>query len=399
LTVAQLVIPILDPDIAAQTYVAKRGLEEDAFTVAFDDGVEILRVTETGIESPIVHIPESVALSALDPSVTNRLTPPGSVVPLDESIGWAFAVHYQNTREVAFGIRNDGTVYPAPPTIPTPVATPVTIHGDSIAEGWATNLGTLPTALSRTVTVDGIGGQTGAQIAARQGGAPALLTVANDTIPASGGVAVSALTVGLLDVTADTTKSRVGSLAGVKGTLSVVRSGGVHTYTFTRTTAGTAIPCPPGTPFVTGTTSRTSIPVLIQGRNDIGAGVFRTPLDTLLANIEKELKYSANRGRAILLSVLPREDQDRIGNPYRDRLIEINDAYRTTFPTHFVDWGAYLRSDAAFAAAGITKTAQDTTDITDGVTPASFRNDILHPNANAYKAANVFLASVITSRD
>jgi hypothetical protein len=320
------------------------------------------------------------------------------VVPLDDTSGWDVAMYYEGTREIAFGIRSDGRLYPNHLN-PVPITkTALQIDGDSIAAGWAANLSALATATGRAVAVDGIGGQNGLQIAARRGAVPTLLTMQGNAIPASGPVTVTAKTVPLLDLTTDGSQSRTGSLAGVKGTLTAVRSGTTHTYTFTRSAAGAALPCPPGTPFIP-VTNPDAHTILITGRNDIGQGVFRTPLDTILGNIEKQLNHVKRRDRVLLLSVLPRADEDRIGQSTRAVYEQLNDAYRTTFSAQFVDWGAYLRSDAAFSAAGITRTATDDADIVDGVTPASLRGDILHPNVAAYKAANVFIPAVIASRD
>jgi hypothetical protein len=216
--------------------------------------------------------------------------------------------------------------------------------------------------------------------------------------PTSGTVAVTAKTVALLDITTDGIASRAGSLAGAKGTLSATRSGSAHAYTFARTTPGPALSCPPGTPFVPAV-DPDAFTLLITGRNDIGQGVFRTPLETILGNIDRQLNHAKRRDRVLLLSVLPRADEDRIGMTTRAVYEQLNDAYRTTFSAQFVDWGAYLRSDAAFAAAGVTRTATDESDMLAGVTPTSFRNDILHPNATGYKAANAYLPTVISSRD
>jgi len=57
---------------------------------------------------------KSVTRAGLADDVTAALPPNGSVVSLDDSQSWAFAIYYQGTSEVAFGIRNDGTMYPTP---------------------------------------------------------------------------------------------------------------------------------------------------------------------------------------------------------------------------------------------------------------------------------------------
>ncbi|UXM92576.1 hypothetical protein [Paenarthrobacter sp. JL.01a] len=270
--------------------------------------------------------------------------------------------------------------------------------GDSLTQNWASYLQPLITALGRTVDNIGIGGQGTGQIAARQGGSPALLTVTGNVIPASGPVSVTAYSKNLLQRPSDGTQTIDGVLAGVAGTLKLVQSGTTYTYTFSRKDAGLEMPCPPASPFAAGFPYQDSWPIIWTGRNDIGAGVFRVPKADIIADMKKMLGWSRQPARALVLSVLPRADQDTAGTAARAILDELNDALRTEFPGAWWDVAAFLRTDTAFTIAGVTKTAQDITDISNGLTPTSFRSDIVHLNATGYALLNKVLPHVLNGR-
>ena len=112
--------------------------------------------------------------------------------------------------------------------------------GDSLTNGaggqitWRAALADLVSP--RTHTNIAIGGQTSPQIVARAGAYVTLLTLADDLIPASGPVAVTARTIGLL--TSQGQQSIKGRLSGVYGTLS---RAGDDSYSFTRETAGAPV--------------------------------------------------------------------------------------------------------------------------------------------------------------
>lgn len=127
-------------------------------------------------------------------------------------------------------------------------------------------LGSVVTA----VINQGVSGQTPAEVASRQGGANALLTVASNLIPTSGAVSVTSWSVAPVMQFLPTI---VGTLAGVPGTLTALApwaSFRPTAMTFTRTTPGTAVACPPGTPFIAdaGVAARPKAQLYVVGRND-----------------------------------------------------------------------------------------------------------------------------------
>lgn len=269
--------------------------------------------------------------------------------------------------------------------------------GDSHAANWTPYISALGTALGRSASTDGIGGQQSVDISARQGGVPALVTVSGGYIPASGAVAVTILG-GIRPLRGSGSISRPASIAGIAGTLSTT-DGGV-TYTFTRSTTGYAVPVPSsGVPLVMGSQHRDRLSILLAPRNDVGkneaAGIWRAPLETILERYRRMTEWGAPDGKFLLLSILPWADEDAAGTAAR---IEANEALRDQHPQQWIDWAAWLRTDAAFAAAGVTKTSQDEADIAAGVTPATFRADEGHLNAAGYAAANALISLVITNQ-
>lgn len=113
--------------------------------------------------------------------------------------------------------------------------------GDSLTNGaggqitWREALAALVSPRNHTNIA--IGGQTSPQIAARAGAYVTLLTLADNLIPASGPVAVTARTIGLL--TSQGQQSIKGLLSGVYGT---VKRASDDSYTFTRDTPGVPVP-------------------------------------------------------------------------------------------------------------------------------------------------------------
>src|SRR5690606_37503257 len=91
----------------------------------------------------------------------------------------------------------------------------------------------------RTVTNRGVGGNTSAQIAARQGGRPTYVKLAGGRIPTSGAVDVAEFTV--VPMTQYGRQQLEGTLGGVRG---VLHRHSDTAYTFTRAQAGEAVDAP-----------------------------------------------------------------------------------------------------------------------------------------------------------
>lgn len=319
-----------------------------------------------------------------------------------------------NGKLLSYTMKN-GEVYPpvATPVDPAPVALAAQVLGDSVVENWGAYSAGLSTALGgRSVSFEGIGGQRLPQIAARQGAVPGRVTVTGNAIPSSGTVAVTSITepdgtaLSPLITVNDSTRTRTVVVGGALCTLTGVTASGVTTYTLAQQGGVAVIPCPPGTPMVPRALPAGALTILPGPRNNLGpsaADDFRPtslPDADILARIidsygKMIARAKQNGGNVILLPVVPRSDADATG---KANLVILNNALRDAFPQEWADWNAWFASDAAFAAAGVTKTTQDATDISNGLTPTSFTSDGLHPNAAGYAAANRFIELVRTAR-
>lgn len=216
--------------------------------------------------------------------------------------------------------------------------------------------------------------QTSAQIAARQGGLPALVTVPGNVTAASGATTISAIL--NKPVLYSTTRLVTGKLAGVQGTIREQTSGVV---TFTPDVPG-VYSIPPKSRFVPsrGEAYKDRIMTVWAGRNDV---TYNTPIINVLASIRAMIDYLSPRvKRVIVMEVVPAKFDTADMKTY---LAALNAAIKAAFPEFWLDIATYLRTQAAADAAGITFTAQDNADIAAGITPESFRlaGDSTHINA------------------
>lgn len=366
--------------LAEENLLVTEELDDDEFGVRFDDGEIFFRADETnGITSKITHQPNSVPVAAAD-----------FVRDLPEESGWIWVFEGDNHQAI-MGKRTDGTLYgfdqPA-------VVSPVLYIGDSLVASHTT----IGAGLGRTVVNLGIGGQKADQIVARQGGKPTLLTVSGNAIPASGAVNVTAYSSNLMQRTGDSVSTLQGSLMGVPGTLTLTQTGGgtpAFAYTFTRTTAGSAVACPPATPFQCGQSYLDHQLIIGVGRNNVKSGDITPPAD-VVALVDAAIKHNrAGRLKSLVLSVPPSTADS---GPMLAAVTALNDALKAAFGPQFVDTAGFLRSTDTLALVGITPTTQDEDDIADGLTPTSFTSDGLHYNTAAYSAINILLAQHYTAK-
>jgi len=324
---------------------------------------------------------------------------------------WAFAVAFADNGEVTYGVRRDGTTYPAvvdstnPDDAGVAVLLPYTFIGDSIAEGWGAGLAALIAQLGgRSINQYGKGGQGSAMVAARSGGIPVQLTLQDNTLLATGPTNVTAYSLNPMGYPAASTHTMKGWLAGVAVTLTVVISGTYPSLTAALTVArdatGPAVFVAPGTPLVVSERRERGL-VIIAGRNDFGNGNFfsNNSVTTTGDRIQSILDWSKVPAKCLVTSVLPNNVNERIGAAGRAKWEEVNTALKARFGRNWVDWASWLQSPAAFASIGLTPTATDTTDMAQGVTPASFTSDGLHLTPAGYNASVALFARHITARD
>lgn len=259
------------------------------------------------------------------------------------------------------------------PTYPVPAWA---AWGDSMTgDSWP---GLLQTSLGVPVHGGGVGGQQTFHIAARQGGVPPRLTLAGNAVPASGSVAVTALT----NTPFNNPGSMAGTVAGVPGTLARATDG---THTFTRAASGTAVAAAPGVHFITehAATMHDRHTIIWAGRNDTE----RTSADDVAQRIRQMIDHLTPRVRRVIVVGVSPSVGEEYGTALRTKLDDFNAVLRTSFRPYWLDLAAWLQTDAAATAAGITFTAEDRSDIAAGLLPRSFRRDGLHFNAAGNTAA------------
>lgn len=259
----------------------------------------------------------------------------------------------------------------------------VFLFGDSLTAGVGSSTGNdYPSQLARlsgrTVTKDGIGGQNSLMMVARQGGNPALLTVAANQIPTSGPVSVTAMSVQLLSTPADNvSRNMTGTLAGVPGTLSRTASGGppstVETYTFTRTNSGSVVACPANTPFIPdeGVAAQGLIQGFWWGRNN------PSPASQVESDIAAAVAYLSPRySRYIVMGVLRTTGEPSGDAGNGDAIIALNAALASTYGNRFLEVDAapnageltWLNTNFAY-----TPSSGDNTQIAAGFIPDGLR--------------------------
>lgn len=253
----------------------------------------------------------------------------------------------------------------------------VACFGDSLTDDYYLGVDAWPARLATLLGVSVYNGgwymQRSEEIAARQGGLPSLVTVAGNSIPASGAVAVTSI-VNKPVLPNITARSVAGTLAGVAGSMRAASDG---TITFTRTTAGTVTPCPPGTRFYAtlGAQYRGRTQTIWAGRNN----VWDTAPNRIVQHVRQMVDYAAADVPRTLVLQVPRSAND--GATGYARTDAVNAALMAAFPAQWVPIIDWLRTNDAATAVGHTWTAQDQADIADGLIPTSFRSDTIHPNS------------------
>lgn len=216
----------------------------------------------------------------------------------------------------------------------------------------------------RPVFNGGVSGQTSDQIAARQGGVPALLTLPGDSLPGSGRVTIQEQST--LPVSAEGPGPITGELYGIRGTLSYDGN-----LVFQSDTPGAEVTIPPKSPFVPDTFgSRGKVNVFWMGSNNFydAAGV-ETDIALCVAFLSS--------GKFIVLALLNAGSEPR-GSPSYREITQLNASLAAAYPDNFIDVRQVLVDSYDPASA------EDVRDHSNDVPPASLRNDDQHPNEAGY---------------
>lgn len=268
--------------------------------------------------------------------------------------------------------------------------------GDSLsAQGGGSNAAPgsfLASLTGAQVDIDAVGGETSAGIAARLAALPLLMAPQGGAIPASGPVTVTlSSTAGevvwpLLQTAGNPTigKTWVGRLAGVHGTFALVQPSGASSshqaddyYTFTRTTAGSAVPVPRPTPFLPdyALAHAGRVHILWPGRNSVATG--SPNVDAMVAQVQAMVtKITAEHGDYLILGIV-NGTAEGTGTSIHTNITTYNARLAALYGRRFLDIRRLL-IDHGLAQAGILPTAQDTADIAADTVPASLRTDTVH---------------------
>lgn len=379
------------------------------------NGRLVLAITTEGYLRARVADGSMVPAAALDPAAVARLTPAGvSWTQMPADSGYIFAALDAKGR-ILFGVTPQGrfkaklaagvavTTEELQPLVTTAVTNlnltssskRFTCGGDSMTAGAGGSGTTYPGVLATlfpgaTFYNLGIGGQTSTQISARLGGVPIKVTVTGNSIPASGGVAVTNKSVNILYNSGSFSGTATGTLAGVPGTMSTDTSGN---WTFTRTTAGSAVACPADTVFLPDIAAdhENDTMIIWAGRNNSGSAT--VVLSDILAMIDRLKPLNK---RVLVLSVCNGLNEGTGTGAYNN-IAAVNKELARHFGDQFVDVRRYL-IDFGLAEAGITPTSQDTADIAADTIPASLRNDNVHLLGIGYTVIANLIARVLRAK-
>ncbi len=261
--------------------------------------------------------------------------------------------------------------------------------GDSLTAGsGATSAGSTsyPPRLfallnDREVRNYGLGGQVSSQIVYRQGGNVGTCIVSGDTIPASGGVTLTAFSI--LPFSPATSGTLDCTIAGIDGTLTLASS----VYTFTRKSAGSSLVVSnPVALAFNNYTADEMINGFWIGQNDGGSSAAILPaLAAGIANIKPLIK------RFFVMNVTG-TSTDVLGSANQIALLASNEAVRLVYPNNHIDIRSIL------VAAYNPAIPQDVTDHTNNVIPSSLRSDTVHLNDAGYLIVATAVRDFITAK-
>lgn len=250
--------------------------------------------------------------------------------------------------------------------------------GDSMTAGAGGGGTTYPSVLASllsgvgytgSVRNSGVGGE-GVTITARSGATPFIVDVTGGSIPASGGVTITFRQINgsnvapLLQGDGNPDGGMTGPLKGVLGTITY--DSATTTYTFTRTTAGSAVTCDRPEAFRTDYSEarRGDIYIIWIGQN-IPSN------DRAIQDARAMVEHmTALSKRYIVVSKPTSTDTD-------------DAAWHAEFGRRFLAIRKYM-VEFGLQDAGITPTTQDNTDMANGVVPTSLRSDSVHWTAAGY---------------
>lgn len=363
----------------------------------------------------------NLTVDSLSSAILARILPSGVTAGIDDGGGYKFAME-DDSGNLAFGVNDDGTVWLRLDNVAKQalvqymeenITDPTGIYGTGILTAWGDSMtagsggggttytGVIASLLGRTVNKYAKGGQNSLGIAIRQGGRDLTVNISGNTIPASGGVAITSKNNNILYDGGTYTGTVHVTIAKVPGVISTDVSGN---WTFTRDVAGIAVTTgtdeiatiDSSTAFTPAPAEHDTDTILIwSGRN--GFGTTRADIVTVRDNISAMVNYLEQTKKNYLVISVCNGAGEVIGTGTYDQIIALNAELKATFGDNFVDVRSYL-VNFGLEDAGITPTAQDLTDMSGDTIPESLRSDSVHLTATGYTLVGQYVARSIQAK-
>lgn len=282
----------------------------------------------------------------------------------------------------------------------TATLTAIYCFGDSMTQG---NGGTsYPTQLaalmpSRTVSNNGVGGQTSDGIFSRWGSYPILVTLPGNVVPASGSVDFNQSAPNAIPIIHTGGGPINGWVGGVYGTLSYVAQVTAYvTYTlrFTRAVAGSAVAILPNEPFIPDTAATEyCTPIFWAARNSLG---LQNPTVSAADQIANVMQWHADAidfykpldKHFLILGPSNRNDEyagstttvgGMTGDTAYSTILTVNALLKAKYPKNYIDVRKLVVNSYVTDAGGVE-------DIAFGrdVPPPSKLSDHIHYNTAGY---------------
>lgn len=237
----------------------------------------------------------------------------------------------------------------------------------------------------------GVTSQSSGNCAMRLGANEVFISVANNTIPASGAVALSALRSMASDqFSVYAFNSQATSpciVGGVRGRLNRSNTGDISQNTFIRDCEGAEMGVRPYTKVcVDDMGSKHHACVFWWGKNDYSKYQGATPNKQILDNYKAAVDYIRHDYFVILGETCSIGTDWESGGSKRVFMDALNAELANLYPNNYIDINAWLSSEDALTSVGLTATAEDLEFISKGfpayqlMVYSSSTSDTVHPN-------------------
>lgn len=191
----------------------------------------------------------------------------------------------------------------------------------------------------------------------------------------------------------------VGAFEGTGVSGNVQSSPGSSVWTFTRTTAGTAVNVPAGTPYIPSRAAeyQAGVTLLNPGKNTLTALTSEWTVERVIELTEEMFDFFSGAGRQVLVLGHFNDTNTPADSAVRDAIGRFNEHMRARYGGRFLDVSAYLTGSQVWTDTGITPTAADLAQQALGNKPPSLSDDNLHLTQVADEAVTTLIESKLRS--